>query len=334
MATAPGLAVCAMALLVWLVLRRQAMHPALWEVLLTAMLAAYLAAALQQKGWGYHFYPARAFALALLGLAVLDVRRPLARGVERLYAASAFAVLGTVLLLSGVRATRRLAGLDAEEAAARARLTAEVDVVRRQTPPGGSVYIMSFTNESAFPLVNYSGVRWASRFPHLWILEAAYHDRLSADPPLRYRAPTEMGPAERYLNQAVYEDLTRHRPDLLLVLRHARDLPRNTHRRLDYLAYFSRDPRIAAALRSYAPIGESGEYLLFRRAGGKGSAQPHSAPGRLDVGGPATRSARDALVHEPELLLALMSVLGLGMWRWRRERPTAQRVPSVRQGPA
>ena len=61
---------------------------------------------------------------------------------------------------------------DPARQAEQAQLDELVAAVRRHTPPGGSLYVFSYTIGSSFPLVNYSGVRWASRFPHLWIIEA------------------------------------------------------------------------------------------------------------------------------------------------------------------
>ncbi len=45
------------------------------------------------------------------------------------------------------------------------------------------------TSASAYPLINYSGARSASRFAQLWILASAYMDQLKGSRPLRYHAP-------------------------------------------------------------------------------------------------------------------------------------------------
>ena len=319
--TAPGTALCAVAVLAWAALRREARHRTLWTVLLLALVAGFVAGAAQQKGWGYHFYPARAFAIALLALAVMDVRRPLMRPVQRVYSAVALASLGTALLSAVTTAAMRAGHRDHARRAEATRIAELVAAVRRHAGPGGSLYALSYTNESGFPLVNYSGARWASRFPHLWILEAVYHDRLGALPPLRFHPPERMGAAERYLNQAVYEDLTRHRPDLLMVLRHARDLPQNTHRRLDYLGYFSREPRIASVFRKYRHVETVGEYDLYVRAGSASSpGAPLSRPGEHDL--LRREVTARALVFDRGLLpsLAVFVILAaLGYVRAHRE---------------
>jgi hypothetical protein len=120
-----------------------------------------------------------------------------------------------------------------------------------------------------------------------------------------------MSPSERYLNQAVLDDLREHRPKLLLVLQHARDLPVNGLRRLDYVAYFGRDPGIAQIFRNYHLIADLGDYRLYERApsGLVGSGPPPSVtPGTRDVirGDGGRLQLR---FSDPSFLLALLVFL-------------------------
>jgi hypothetical protein len=320
--TAPGTAVCYLAMLAWVALREQAKDRGLWTVFLVALVASFVAGAAQLKGWGYHFYPARVFALALLALAVLDVRRPLLRPVWRMYAAAAFAALAMSVLSAVGRDVGLLRHRDAARRTEQAQLEKLVAAVRRHTPAGGSVSILSYTIESGFPLVNYSGVRWASRFPHLWIIEALYQDQIHRPGPLRFHAPAEMGLAERYLNDAVAEDLARYRPDVLMVLRHARDIPENAQRRLDYVGYFSRDPRIAEAFHDYRLAEEVGQYLLYVRAGSPRDPglAPASEPGKYDVARSAVSAGGPALVADRSFLLNAVLFLLLAVAAYVVER--------------
>jgi hypothetical protein len=316
--TAPGTTVCYLAALACAALIRASKHRALWAVLLVALAASFVAGAAQQKGWGYHFYPARVFALVLLALAVLDVGRPFARPVQQVYAAVAFAALGTSVLWAAGEGIVRVRHRDPARESEQAQLDELVAAVRRHTPPGGSLYAFSYTIGSSFPLVNYSGVRWASRFPHLWIIEAAYNDELHAPGPLRFHQRAEMNAAERYLNDAVSEDLTRYRPDVLMVLRHARDIQENSLRRVDYVAYFDRDPRIAGELRQYRLAEEVGQYLFYVRAASpdQPGLPPKSEPGRYDVVRPVTSVGAQALLADAGFLPAVgvFLVLAVGAW--------------------
>ncbi len=74
-----------------------------------------------------------------------------------------------------------------------------------------------------------------------------------------------MGPLEAYLGDAVVEDLTRHRPRLIVALRPAPDRPEWHLRRLNFVAYFLRDPRFEQVFSRYRFLGETGEYWLFQR---------------------------------------------------------------------
>jgi hypothetical protein len=282
--TAPGVVLVLLAVLAYVALRRWAQHPALWDLLLLASVSLFLGGLLQQKGLRYQFYPSFGVATVVLGLAALDVRAlvpPLTARIYRVVATAAVCTIGIVALETSVlHAVHR--GWGARRDAPFSRLVAAV----REHAAGGSIMVMSYNLGSSFPLVNYAGVESASRFPHLWILAAEYLDRLHADAPLHYREAAEMGPAERYVMESVVADVARHRPQLLLVLRNARDDKVNGLRRLDYLAYFGRDPRFARLLDHYERSESVGEYAIYRRlAPGEARTAPPPAPtpGTLDV---------------------------------------------------
>jgi hypothetical protein len=130
-----------------------------------------------------------------------------------------------------------------------------------------------------------------------------------------------MDPAERYLNAAVLADLQRERPRLLLVLRNARDHPINGYRRIDYLAYFGRNPHFAAILREYQFVTNLGEYAVYRRLedGERRQGPPPAAtPGTLDLHfGEGT--GVHLLIGRAEFLLSASIFLIILAWMARRE---------------
>lgn len=253
-----------LAALVSIGLASRARYRELWVILLLAALAGFVAAAAQGKGWRYHFYPSMATVYVLLGVAAVDARGRIADHVRLLYATIALAVTATGIVWFAGTSARRAAGLDPELEREKARL-AEVADALSSRDRGRGVFVFSFATGSGFPLVNYTGLEWASRFPQLWLLVATYWEGLTAEGPLRYHDRDRMAPAERYLNDAVYQDLAVKRPASLLVLRHARDVKANGPRRIDYLGYFGRDPRTAALLRQYRFAVDVGEYRLYER---------------------------------------------------------------------
>jgi hypothetical protein len=266
-----------LALLLCIGLVSRARHPELWVLLLVSAVMAFIAGAAQEKGWRYHFYPAWALTFVLFGTIGIDARIPVADRVRRLYASLALAISVTGMLWFSGLAAGRAAGMDPIQQRGKERLAQLAETLRGHRSPGG-LFALSFVMGSGFPLVNYTGIEWVSRFPHLWLLVALYHDQITATRPLEFRTPDQMSPPERFLNDVVYEDLAARPPGLLLVLRHARDARPNGPRRIDYLAYFARDPRTADLLRNYRYSRNVGEYQLYERIP-KGEPRPDHFPG-------------------------------------------------------
>jgi hypothetical protein len=252
------------ALLAVLGLRRSARAGPVWSVVAWGMVGLWLAAVLQHKGWRYHFYPAFAVALWLLVLVAADVRRPLGRRVERLYAALCVAVVVAVAVATlGACASQSVIPRDPrwDVDPDQHRLT---PIVRRDAA-GGSVAVLSWSIASAYPLAIEAGVPVASRFPSLWSLGAVYWGAVRSDSPLRYHERAEMGSLERYVNDAVVQDLEAGRPRVLLVLRPGLDRREWGLRRIDFLSYFLRDRRFQSLFERYRYSAQVGEYWVFTR---------------------------------------------------------------------
>ena len=317
--TSPSSPVTLLSILAFVALRKKARHGPVWDLLLILGAGMFLGGLLQFKGLEYHFYPARACAILLLGVVCLDVPLRLERLSARAYRVVAAATVLTTSVLLSARAARH-----AVEGGWSGRMDAPLeeaaDLIRRYAD-GGSVFVFSYHIGSSFPLLSYAGVESASRLPQLWILAAEYLDRLHAPPPLVFRSYREMDPAERYLNASVLADLQRERPRLLLVLRNARDHPINGYRRIDYLAYFGRNPHFAAILRGYEFVTNLGEYAVYRRLedGERRQGPPPTAtPGTLDLHfGEGT--GVHLLIGRAEFLLSASIFLIILAWMARRE---------------
>lgn len=291
---APGAPLVFVALLAAAVLRRRSRDPFLWGLLATEVVACYLAGMAQQKGLRYHFYPSFALAFVLLGLVAADAPAAAERLSQQLYGRVARVLTVTIVLVVLGEQLVDLAGGTPADRRARAELDDLTGFLRAHAE-GRPVGVLSYHIAAAFPLVNYAGVRLASRFPHLWLLAVSYEDSIDAGGTLAYRQPAEMQPPEKYLWDAVRQDLTEAQPNVILVLRPARDAARNGLRRLHYIEYFERDPELAALFRRYQLVAEKGEYDVYQRVadGAKriGPA-PSDAPGTLDVLRPQLREVR------------------------------------------
>jgi hypothetical protein len=324
----PGALLTIFALLAALALGRRTRHPELLAVLTLGAFACLAAGAAQQKGFGYHFYPSFALATVVLGVLVWDRREPLGTWVDRVYRIITIGVFASVIVAACVRNVA--ATIQPPRDSEQVQMERVLPVVRARAA-GEGVYVMSYNISSAYPLINYTGAHSASRFAQLWILAAAYMDQLRSSRPLRYREPGEMSPSERYLNQAVFEDLRDRRPKLLVVLQHARDLPANGFRRLDYVAYFSRDPRIASQLERYQLVADVTDFVVYERipdGGIRSAPPPRVQPGTRDIvsAGQAT-SLWDRV--NPGMLVALLAFVISAIWATIAERRRAAlRVPA------
>lgn len=245
-------------------------------IIVAAMLGSFLAGFAQEKDLRYHFYPA--FALATLVLALLAARSAPQRISGRAYQAIARWLVAAIALVILGRAVVEALGGTGTERRRRAEFQGLVEAVRSHAR-GEPVGILSYWMGSAFPLVNYAGVRLASRFACLWILPASYWDALRGERPIAYRRPSEMGAPERVLSRAVREDLLVAQPRVLLVLRPLPDEPPYGFRRLNYVAYFGRDSSLAEFFARYQWVSTEGGYDLYERVqpGGVRTGPPPSA---------------------------------------------------------
>ena len=304
---APGAPLVFVALLAAAVLRRRSRDPFLWGLLATEVVACYLAGMAQQKGLRYHFYPSFALAFVLVGLVAADAPAAAGRLSQQLYGRVARVLTATIVLVVLGEQLVDITGGTPADRRARAELDDLAGFLRAHAE-GRPVGILSYHIAAAFPLVNYAGVRLASRFPHLWLLAVSYEDSLDTGGTLAYRKPGEMQPPEKYLWDAVRQDLTEAQPNVLLVLRPARDAARNGLRRLHYIQYFERDPELAALFRRYQLVAEKGEYDVYQRVadGAKRiGPTPSAAPGTLDVLRPQLREVRIQIL-DPGFLAGML----------------------------
>ncbi|HEU5049114.1 MAG TPA: hypothetical protein VFU00_02255, partial [Gemmatimonadales bacterium] len=287
-------------------------------VLAASVAACYLAAVLQQKGWGYHFYPARALAWLLLTLvaaaAAASLAASRARWTERLFAAIAGAAAITVAAAAVAGALAQAADpLDS-------RYDADPSVGQlipfvREHAAGEPVMVLSPNMASGFPLTTYAGTEWPERYSNLWPLVAAYDSAIRDPAPLEFRPHDEATPIEERLRRTVAEDLARTDPALVLVLATGPDEPRWGMRRLDLLGFLTGDPAFAAAFARYDSAGVVGQYVVYGREG-----EPIRIPPRAP--GSAAVDAPDEVVLDPAGLAAgvLFIVVLIALYRRAGER--------------
>ena len=259
-------ALCAIgALFAYGLLRRSLRTREIGDVLALATGAFLLAVVVQRKGFSYHYYPVSGSTLLLAAVALIGREGFAGRAVEKV----AVLTLSMLLLLAvGSGVSWSLIPLWREEPQyLQQRQMAEYI---RGHAADGSVLRLGY--EDNFPLIDQAGVRWAMRFPNLWFVQAAYAQQLASSPEPVYRAPPQMGVAERWCFEAVLDDFLRTHPSLLMIIQpHPRGVAGDITR-MDYLKYFSQDPRFVAAFHTYEYIGVVEGYSVFQRPGSRQEA--------------------------------------------------------------
>jgi hypothetical protein len=229
------------------------------RLLAAAALGGLAAALVQLKGWSYHVLPVWIFAGLFCGLAA-------ARAADRALPADAARRLAP-MLAAGLCVGLALLTMRGSEApwrefgyrdAAAGRLAAWL----RDQAPGAGVMALTPDIYPAYPAMNDAGNRPVLRFMSTWLLQAVYAS-CPADG-ARFRAPERMPPEERFLFDAVAEDLATQAPRAVLVARDAH-IAWCGGQPFDILAYFQRHPRFAEAWGRYRPAGEIDGLMLFLR---------------------------------------------------------------------
>jgi hypothetical protein len=317
---APGAVLIAFAALAVIATRGAGHDGRARALLAVAMLGSFLAAVAQQKDLRYHFYPA--FGLATLVLGLIAAQPSPGRVGARSYRLIAKCVVAAVALVVLAAAVLDALGGSGADRRRRAEFGELLEAVQTHAR-GGPIGVLSYHMGSAFPLVNYARVGLASRFACLWILPATYWDALSGAGPIQYHTPSEMQPPERLLYQAVGEDLLGARPRLLLILRPFPDERRYGFRRLNYVEYFGREPKLANLFAEYQLIAAKGQYDIYERVdpGMTRAGPPPSAvvPPLEEAG---TRLPRPHAVVDPELAAGAVIFIALAIGAVVRRRST------------
>jgi hypothetical protein len=215
----------------------------------------------QAKGWGYHWIPATTIAAVVIPLVLWSwLYRLLPR--DRLAGAGTALAAGLGVFLL-VLSTSKFNDADVNRRAMQGKaylLPQMIDVLERHAQ-GGPVAALSTNMQAAFPLVNYTDVKWALRFNSLWLLPGVYPD-YEPGSEVQYHRFEQMPEAERYMFDAVIDDLSRQQPTVLIV---DTTPPGYVLRGFDYLTYFGRDARFAALMRSYHEVAPVERYRIFVR---------------------------------------------------------------------
>lgn len=253
--------------------------------LLVGAVGFWLAGALQQKGWAYHYLPATGIALLAVGALLAEMSGTVRGLAARTYQAAGVGVLAMALLTPAVHALLQLTRIERPD---RSDLDPDFDIllpVVRAAGREGPVFIFSTNLASSFPLISEAGAQWTFRHPSLLMLGAAYARQLDGAGMVRTRPLAERTAAEQRLAAELAADLGHYRPVAMLVIRpDAGAEGWGGAKRFDYLGYFRADSRFSRILGDYHEAGTVGHYSLLLRNGVAVVVEPSPSrpvPGRL-----------------------------------------------------
>ncbi|MCG8358505.1 MAG: hypothetical protein MI920_23305 [Kiloniellales bacterium] len=242
----------ALSLLLYRLLRPQLQRRGFADAACVAALCFFAIFCVQMKGWSYQFYPVLA-ALTLLAAACLGEEgageRAAGLGLRR--------IAVSVLILTLVIGETVLA-----RSGPRYALAHQLAPILRDEAAGEAIYVFASNVSASYPMVTYSGVRSASRYPAHWLLPGLLRARAASGDSPRLRD------VERFLRDSVVEDLMRDPPALVLV----DDRPQKSYFGgidFDYLDYFLADPRFAEIWSGYEKLTRIGGIDVFRRSAGE-----------------------------------------------------------------
>ncbi len=232
------------------------------RILTVATLMFLAAVFMQNKGWDYHWIHATTTAVLLLTLVIIDALRLAGRWRFAPYLQPAALALTVLALLAlTVRAQRSVRERWAELAGPPYYLYPLIEVVEEHAP-AGTISTLAAAVRLGFPLVNYTDVRWGSRFNTLWMLPGLYSDLKREGAAFPYRPPDERGKLETYFVEAVITDLRRSRPDLLII----DTRPPGLHMLgFSWIEYFSIDNRFRELFGEYEELTPVGPLRIYKR---------------------------------------------------------------------
>jgi hypothetical protein len=131
------------------------------------------------------------------------------------------------------------------------------------SPKGGRVVVMSSYLSDVFPAVSHADRRIGVRFMSLFFPQPLYRQ---CDASGRIEPSGVVAQWRNELFRAVVRDLVAAPPDLIVERTRSQPIPDCGGQRFDYLAYYRRDPDVAALLAGYVMVEERGMFRYWRRA--------------------------------------------------------------------
>ena len=225
------------------------------ELLLLTSGCFFVIYAFQSKGWSYQVYPVSvSMTLALISMVMAELNDLKFSGPRETTMVSHWPKLLLLITLLGTIVGHQTARGNYQNAF----MTRMAPIVQHYAT-GSSIYIFSSSVHTGFPLVNYAGVQWSSRFPTLWLLPGlvrSQHESSVADDHELFRE------IEAFSIKSVVTDLSNNPPTLIIV-DVARHKPFYGGVQFDYLEFFMKDPEFKNIWTRYQQIADLGDFQIY-----------------------------------------------------------------------
>jgi hypothetical protein len=237
--------------------------PATLLVLVGGGVGFHVAAAVQMKGWDYHFLPAGAIGLLLAAAAGACVGWRGDRLIRRIYRLAVPAAIAYVSFAGVSRSVSLLMDPDSRWAEADASLPSLLAQVR-QSGRRETLLVLSTNIGSGWPLAHIAGSDWTLRHPSLWVIGAVYGRELREPGLVRIHDVDSWTVAERRMIAELEDDASRRPPTMVIAPRPIPEAPLwAASQRFRYSAYLAHLMMVSAAGCLDSPPAEVGAYLVW-----------------------------------------------------------------------
>ena len=236
------------------------------NILLLSAICMAIIYLVQGKGWSYHLYPCKAtsFLLIIYCCSIIALKNKFI--IVNLIRTILYYVVILFVIIS-VSKSLNWHFVIYQEYKSREKFIAEykiIQLIKKQTIGSGNIYFISTSAKPAFPVVNYSGVGWSSRFNALWMLPAIINNK-----ELPHRLANEIKnkklyEIESYLFESVLADLEAQPPSLIFVdnSQYKQGLG---NQKFDFMEYFMKDPVFREFMSQYKELTWVDDHQVFKR---------------------------------------------------------------------
>jgi hypothetical protein len=234
------------------------------QIVALACLAWLIGACLQQRGWDYHYLPARTAVIMLgitLATALLDHWNTTMPNWPK-------AALGSGVLVLALFLTGNLSPPFRDQLGFADTPAGHVLPIIRDAARGKPVLWLTTSIYPQFPVLNYTGSVLAMPNESLWLLPSVYADAPAPDGHIRFHAPDAMPEAESELLHATVAMAVRLKPALIITTDSWAE-PGYGGRVFDYLDYFEQEPRFHAFFADYQMMTKFGAWTFYQRLPGR-----------------------------------------------------------------